>query len=218
MKKILKSLSIGTIAFVMVIGNGAFVNAVSQNEMVDMISEEMTANYLYTELAKKYPEDRIFVNLAKSESRHTEALKKSAARLGLSVEEAKPADIKIPETKEEALAFALKFEQEDIDMLKKLIEKEDDARLKKVLGNLLRGSTNHYNSLKKAVDGVENPNCNEGGDRKYQNRAGSQGRRSGRREKAIRNPSQLKQGSGRCRRYPYVSLNQSSARAVCRIL
>lgn len=43
-----------------------------------MVSEEMTANYLYTELAKKYPENKIFANLAKSEARHIKALKRAA--------------------------------------------------------------------------------------------------------------------------------------------
>ncbi|NLL37014.1 MAG: DUF2202 domain-containing protein [Fretibacterium sp.] len=177
--KLSKVLVVGILVSTMVIGKGAAVEAASQSEMVDMIGEEMTANYLYTELAKKYPEDKVFVNLAESEARHMEALKKSAARLGLSVEEARPADIKIPETKEEALAFALAFEQEDIDMLEKLIAKEEDARLKRVLNNLLKGSHSHYDTLKKAIDkGLDNLTCNEG--RAYKNRADNQGQRGGR--------------------------------------
>jgi hypothetical protein len=178
MKKISGVLVAGVLVLAMVIGKGAPVEAVSQSEMVDMISEEMTANYLYTELAKKYPEYKIFSNLAESEARHMEALKRSASRLGLSVEEAKPADIKIPETIEEALDFALAFEQEDITMLEKLIEKEEDARLKRVLNNLLKGSHNHYDALKEAIDkGIDNLTYHE--DRSYQNRADNQGQRGG---------------------------------------
>ena len=124
MKKLHKILIVGMLAFAVVIGNGALVKAVTTSEMVDMVSEEMTANYLYTELAEKYPEYKLFSNLAKSEARHTEALKKSADRLGLSIEAAKSADIEIPETPEEALEFALAFELEDIKMLERLIEKE----------------------------------------------------------------------------------------------
>jgi hypothetical protein len=179
MKKLHKILLVGMLAMSVIIGNGALAKAATMNEMIDMASEEMTANYLYTKLAEKYPEYKLFFNLAESEARHTDALKKSAGRLGISIEDAEAADIEIPETLEEALEFALAYELEDIEMLGKLIEKEEDARLKRVLGNLLKGSQNHYNSLKKAIDeGIENPTCNES--RAYQNRTDKQGQRGGR--------------------------------------
>lgn len=161
-----------------ILANGLPAMAITQSEMVEILSEEMTANHLYSELAKKYPEYKIFSKLAESEGRHMESLKRSASRLGLSIEEAKIADIKIPETKEEALVFALAFEQEDIDMLEKLIAKEEDARTKRVLNNLLKGSKNHHSSIKEGIDkGIENLTYHDS--RHYKNRADNQGQRGG---------------------------------------
>lgn len=213
MKNIYKIIAIGMLALVMVIVSGTPVQAASQDELVDMISEEMTANYLYTELAKKFPETKVFANLAKSEARHMEALLKAASRLGYSVEGAKPADITIPETMEEALAFALAYEQEDIDMLEKLIENEADVRLRMVLNNLLKGSQNHYNILNRAIEeGIDNLTCNE--NRTYQNRTGNQWQRgfqsqggqhqnrsqnaNGQGTQGNRNNNQWSQGLGQC--------------------
>lgn len=178
MKNLNKKFAAGFLAMAIVIGQGAMVNAATQNEMVDMISEEMTANALYTSLSEKYPEYQVFANLAKSEARHTEALKKSAARLGLDVTAAKAGDLPSFATKEEALAFAKNFEAEDIDMLKQLIEKEEDARLKRVLGNLLKGSENHYKTMEIASEeGLDSMTCSA--DRGYQNRSDNQGQKGG---------------------------------------
>lgn len=179
MKKISKVLAATMLALVIMTGAKVVpVEAASQSEMAAMISEEMTAHYLYTELYKKYPENKVFDNLAKSEARHIEALKKSASRLGLSTEGAAAAEITIPETKEEALKFALAFEQEDIDMLKKLIENEEDARLKRVFNNLLKASEKHHATLQKAIDeGIDNLNCDQ--NRSFKNRGENQDKRGG---------------------------------------
>ncbi len=179
MKKITKIFITGLLTLIMIAGMSMPAMAATETELTDMVSEEMTANYLYTELAAKFPEVKVFANLAKSEMRHIAALKKAAARLGLSVEAAKPADILIPKTVEDALAFAMAYELEDIEMLKVLIEKEEDAMLKRVLNNLLKGSERHYNALKRVADnGVENCVCNEDGCT-YQNKVNNRSKNGG---------------------------------------
>lgn len=170
MKKTLQVATIGLLALLLIVGGGAPAQAASTAEYVAIVEEELTAEYLYQQLYEKYPENILFSNLAKSENRHASALKKSMDRLDISVDSAKPLDIAIPETKEEALQFALNFEKEDIAMLEELIATEQDARLKRVFENLLRGSENHYAALDKAItQGIDNLNCDESGTRKMKN-------------------------------------------------
>lgn len=180
MKKISLMLVIGVLALTLVAGNVIFAEAAGKSDMSAMVSEEMTAKYLYTELAKKYPDYKIFANLAKSEACHIRALQRTAQRLGISVKDAKAAPIEIPGTKEEPLAFAMAYEQEDIKMLEKLIANEEDARLKRVLNNLLRGSKNHYNSLKRVADqGIDNLTCDKNNNRLRMGGKGQNGQRQG---------------------------------------
>ncbi|MGI6766403.1 MAG: hypothetical protein ACOX4R_04210 [Lentihominibacter sp.] len=148
MKKLWVVLVIGLMALVMVGCKGAS----KEYDMVSLISEEMTANYLYTELARKYSEDELFANMAEGEARNIEALEEVAASLDISVEEAKAEDIEIPETKEEALSRAVDFKKEDIRLLKKMIKNEEDAYSKEVLVNLLKSSEDDYSVLKTAYD------------------------------------------------------------------
>ena len=145
----------------------------------------MTAEYLYSELYKQYPENKLFSNLAESEKRHYSALQRVLSKMGISTEDAKSQDIEIPKTKEEALEFALAFEKEDIEMLESLLETVEDSRLERVLNNLLKGSTQHYETLEKAIkEGIDNLTCNES--RAGQNKSeqsgqkGNQNQRNGR--------------------------------------
>ncbi|NLJ65384.1 MAG: DUF2202 domain-containing protein [Christensenellaceae bacterium] len=171
MKKLSKLFIVGILAITMVMGQGTAAMAEDQSDYIALIEEEMTAQYLYTELSKIYPEVQLFSNLAESEGRHAEALMRSLSRLNVSTDGAKAQDIEIPATLEEALAFALAFEKEDIEMLEELLETVEDSRLERVLNNLLNGSNQHYNTIKKAIEeGVDNLNCDGDGTRKYKNR------------------------------------------------
>lgn len=122
MKKLSKLLVAGMLAFTMFMSQAGPVEAVSQSEYIDLMEEEMTAEYLYSELYKKYPENKLFSNLAQSEQKHLNALKRVLSKMGISTEGAKTQDIEIPASKKEALAFALAFEKEDIEMLGKRLE------------------------------------------------------------------------------------------------
>jgi hypothetical protein len=186
MKKFTKLFVVGMLALTLIVGQvGSAVAAVSQSDLIALLEEEMTAEYLYSELYKQYPENKLFLNLAQSEARHSEALRRAFSRMGISVEEAKASDVAIPESKEEALVFALAFELEDIEMLENLIETVEDAGLQRVLENLLRGSTQHHKTLEKAIEeGIDNLVCNEerGGQNRPQSggQAGRQGKGNGR--------------------------------------
>jgi hypothetical protein len=61
-----------------------------------------------------------------------------------------------PETKADALSYAVLFEQSDIRMLNKMLNKmiksEEDAYLKEVLGDILKSSEDSYSMIKKASD------------------------------------------------------------------
>lgn len=180
MKKLSKLLVVGLLVLVIFMSQLGSVEAASQSELTDLVEEEMTAEYLYSELYKKYPGNRLFFNLAASEQRHINALKRALSKMGISTEGVMIQDIEIPETKEEALAFALAFEKEDIDMLNHLLESVEDSRLKRVLGNLLKGSTRHYMALEKAIEeGIDNLPCNQ--DRGRQNKGQRSGQSSGQR-------------------------------------
>ncbi|MGB4610071.1 MAG: DUF2202 domain-containing protein [Saccharofermentanales bacterium] len=171
MKKISQLLIVGILALTIVFSLAEPVKALSQTELVDLVEEEMTAEYLYAELYKKYPENQLFSNLAESENRHSNALTRVISRLGMSTEDAKIQDIEIPETKEEALEFAMTFEKEDIEMLENLLESVENNRLERVLRNLLKGSTQHYETLQKALEeGIDNLTCNEGRSEQNKNR------------------------------------------------
>jgi len=177
MKKLSKLLVVGLLVLAIFMSQLGSVEAASHSELTDLVEEEMTAEYLYSELYKMYPGNRLLLNLAASEQRHINALKRALSTMGISTEGVRIQDIEIPETKEEALAFALAFEKEDIDMLNHLLESVEDSRLKRVLGNLLKGSTRHYMALEKAIEeGMDNLPCNQ--DRGRQNK----GKRSGQRD------------------------------------
>lgn len=162
MKKISKLFVIGVLALTMVVTQSAVAEAAGQNELVSLLEEEMTAEYLYSELYKAYPENKLFSNLAESEARHADALRRALSRMDISTEGAKVRDIEIPKTREEALAFALAFEKEDINMLENLLKNAEDPGLERVLKNLLKGSERHYETLEKAIEeGIDNLNCDE---------------------------------------------------------
>ena len=194
MKKLTKLFLVGILAITMVMGQGTAAMAQEQSGYLALVEEEMTAQYLYKELSKIYPEVQLFSNLAESEGRHAEALMRSLSRLNVSTDGAKAQDIEIPATLEEALAFALAFEKEDIEMLEKLLETVEDSRLERALNNLLNGSNRHYNTIKKAIeDGVDNLSCDGDGERKYKNRDNNQ---AGNRNEA-RNAKGGGRGTGR---------------------
>ncbi len=169
-----KILIVAMLVLGMIVSVAFGAEAMNENEMKALLEEEMTAEYLYRELAKQYPENALFANIARSEANHIKALQRAATRLGLSVEGAKVQSIAIPATKEDAVKFAMAFELEDIEMLKTLIAKTEDAKTKRVLENLLKGSNKHYETLKKALEvGVDNMECNE--QRAYGNKANNAG-------------------------------------------
>ncbi len=123
-----------------------------EQSVTKLINDEMTANYLYTQLAERYPDEEMFADLAEESALNIEALEKEAARLDVSLEGAKAADIEIPDTRGEALAFAVRFEQADIRVINKMIKNEDDAQLQNLLGDILKTSEDNYDMLKKASD------------------------------------------------------------------
>lgn len=194
MKKLSKLFIVGILAITMVMGQGTAAMAEDHSDYIALVEEEMTAQYLYKELSKIYPEVQLFSNLAESEGRHAEALMRSLSRLGVSTDGAKAQDIEIPATLEEAFAFALAFEKEDIEMLEELLKTVEDSRLERVLNNLLNGSNQHYNTIKKAIEeGVDNLNCDGDGTRKYKNRDNNQ---AGNRNE-VRNAKGGGRGTGR---------------------
>lgn len=186
MKNISKLLVVSLLVLTIVIGSGNSIMAASNIDMVDMLEEEMTAEYLYTELAKKYPENILFQRLAESENKHRAALKRVMDSMGIPYEGAKAQEIEIPTSKEAALKFALDFEKEDIEMLKSLMGTTEDARIERVLGNLLKGSEQHYAILENALEqGIDNLTCNT--ERAYKNRINENGKNingQGNRQKA----------------------------------
>ncbi|NLW42212.1 MAG: DUF2202 domain-containing protein [Tissierellia bacterium] len=168
MKNISKLLVVSMLALSMVIGMGIPAYAVSNEVVMDLLEEEMTAEHLYSELYKKYPENILFSRLSQSENRHLNALKRAMNNLNISTEDAKIANIEIPNTKEGALEFALAYEKEDIDYLEKLLPTVEEKNLERVLSNLLRGSQQHKETLERAIEtGIDNLNCNE--QRNYNN-------------------------------------------------
>ncbi len=76
MKKISKLLVIGILTLAIFVRQACHAEAVSQSELKDLLEEEMTAEYLYSELYKKYPDVKLFSNLAASERRHSSALER----------------------------------------------------------------------------------------------------------------------------------------------
>lgn len=171
MKTIKKLLVAGMLAIPMIFSQTLPVEAAAAGEYIELVEEEMNAEHLYSELLKQYPEVRLFSNLAESESRHANALIRALSRAGISTDDATIQELEIPPTLEEALAFALALEKEDIEMLQSLLEDVEDSRLERVLKNLLHGSQRHHEALEKAISGgIDNPDCNETG-------PGSNGRR-----------------------------------------
>lgn len=180
MKKTPKALMIGTFALALVFAKGLPAQAASDQDLMAMYQEEMTAQYLYTELAATYPETALFSKLAASEARHMQALEKAFAGRGISVEGITIQDISIPPTQEEALAFALDFEKEDIAMLEESLGSLGDQRLERVYTNLLRGSKAHAASLQKVLDvGPENLTCPQDGSGNNQAKANGQVKQQG---------------------------------------
>ena len=166
MKKLSKLFIVGILAITMVMGQGTAAMAEDQSDYIALIEEEMTAQYLYTELSKIYPEVQLFSNLAESEGRHAEALMRSLSRLNVSTDGAKAQDIEIPATLEEALASALAFEKEDIEMLEELLETVEDSSLKGCLTTCLTALTG-TTTQSKAMKRRRQLNCDGDGTRKY---------------------------------------------------
>ncbi len=148
MKKLWVVIAIIVLALILV----GYKGTSDKYDLSDLISEKMTANYLYTELAERYPNDEMFANLAEEAARDIDVLEEAAARQSISIVDAKADNIDIPETKADALSYAVLFEQAETRMLNKMIKNEEDAYLKEILGDILKSSEGSYNMIKTASD------------------------------------------------------------------
>lgn len=118
-----------------------------------VLAEEMEARNMYEILKEKFPEVRQFDNLYRSEGMHIEHAKLALEEKGISYDDVKAKTFTLPETKEEAIKYALQYEIDDIKSLEARISAETDSNIKATLEMLLWGSQNHKNAMENALNG-----------------------------------------------------------------
>jgi hypothetical protein len=138
--------------------------------------EEKLARDVYQSLAARW-DLQVFRNIALSEQRHVDAVDALIVRFGLAdTTPAEPGRFSIPELQKlhddlmtqaqasatAALQVGVSIEETDIADLEEALSSTSDPALRRVLANLLRGSTNHlgaFQSLLASVDATGNVAC-----------------------------------------------------------
>ncbi len=139
------------------------------DDMRYLRDEERLAHEVYVELGKLYPDARVFSNIARSETRHFEAVGRLLDRYGVDdpSEGLPPGDYafdhldelyeELMDLGDNSLADAYKvgitIEEEDITDLEKFIKNASTDDVKQVYGNLLAGSENHLKAFTAASEG-----------------------------------------------------------------
>ncbi len=111
---------------------------------IPLLEEEWTAQDLYESLYKETGEE-LYNRLYQAERNHEKALLRLLERTGQEVPQRKASEL--PKTVEEKIAFAIEFEKQDIEDLRKAAEETDDPRAKRVYTNLAKASENHLAAL-----------------------------------------------------------------------
>lgn len=171
MKNISKFLVVSMLALSMVIGMGmpAYAAEYNKDGLVEILEFEMAKETLYRELNEKYPEYQLFSRMSFSKNRHIESLKYLMDKIGINMENVTVEKINIPNTLDESLEHTLKFEKEKLEQLEKIETSNEDKYTNRIIGNLIRSSTRHIETLERAIEfGIDNLNCNNS--RNYKNR------------------------------------------------
>lgn len=113
-------------------------------DTVSLLEEEWTAQDLYKSLYEETGE-ALYGRLYEAELRHEKALVRLLERTGGELPVRKASEL--PKTVEEKISFAIEFEKQDIEELKKVAEKTDDPRAKRVFTNLAKASESHLAAL-----------------------------------------------------------------------
>ena len=137
-------------------------------DTVSLLEEEWTAQDLYKSLYEETGEE-LYGRLYQAELRHEKALVRLLEGTGGELPVRKASEL--PKTVEEKIAFAIEFEKQDIEELKKAAEKTDDPGAKRVFANLAKVSESHLAALLGEKD------CPQNGEqmRQFKNRDDSKG-------------------------------------------
>ncbi len=132
-----------------------------------MLEEEKLAHDVYQYLYEKWGQ-RIFTNVASSESRHMEAVRKLVASYGLDDTSLStgPGEFTIPELQQlydqlvvqgsqslvDALNVGVTIEEVDIQDLERYMATTSDSAILRVFDSLLQGSRNHLSAFTRSLE------------------------------------------------------------------
>ena len=126
-----------------------------------MVEEEKLARDVYTALAQKYPDVKVFSNIAKSEQTHINAVKSLLDKYGIQAELKPPGEFNNPHLQElykklvdkgdkslkDALEVGAAIEEIDIVDLQKWLRNVTNPDIQQVFEFLMRGSRNHLRAF-----------------------------------------------------------------------
>ncbi|MDO5022230.1 MAG: hypothetical protein Q4E07_02680 [Eubacteriales bacterium] len=163
-----------------IIGTGFVFTANAEAiELQALYDEEAAAFNFYQSVIAQFGNIRPYANILNAEKNHIEAVKTLAQNekfeLNLNTENKALSFNSLEDARQAAIAL----EQEDIALIKSLLEDESlDDYSKNILSNLLRASENHLRALEQNASSLQgqNPNANKGRNQRQMINNGRQGR------------------------------------------